>query len=385
MTKKYLFWGLGLLLVATLLVAFPSVTLAQQGTGENFTFVNYIGQELILDLDDVTYVIPGTNTEPEGGRLVLQLAAGTHKYAANVPGVPLGSAGEFTLEPGGSIAKAAELRQTAPVVENNILIEKPKDQVFVFDFDPFAPPAAAATPAVDTWQPRPAAAGTASIVWTNYSGTDELTVDLNGQLYKVAPASNDIPGRLQIDVDPGFYRYTASVPNGSLNGEITLVPGQVTGLSIVPGIREEPVYDIGDEFNPLPPVKLSLVEEDLTARAVPPGQPDDSTPAELPAAAPAELPLTGGEQVSPVIDTPVDGLLIKNYTGDALIFTINNRAYTVEANSEQTLKLPPGEYNFTASLPSIARTGTVLLGVDRGVELSIATTIDHDVLNVYQN
>jgi hypothetical protein len=375
MTKKYLFLGLGLLLVVTLMIALPSATLAQQGTGENFIFINYIGQELILDLDDVTYTVPGTNTAPEGGRLTLQLAPGEHKYAANVPGVSLGSAGEFTLEAGGFVAKAAEIRQTSPVVENNILIEKPKDQVFVFDFDPFASPVKE-TPAVDTWQPRPAAAGTASIVWINYSGTDELTVDLNGQLYKVVPESNGIPGRLQIDVDPGFYRYTASVPNGSLNGEITLVPGQVTGLSIVPSIREEPVYDIGDEFDPLPPVKLSLVEEDLTARAAPPSQPDS---------APAELPSTGGEQVSPVIDTPVDGLLIKNYTGDALIFTIDNKAYTIEANTEQTLSLPPGEYNFTASLPYVAKTGTVLLGADQGVELSIAINVNHDVLNVYQN
>ena len=384
MTKKYLFLGLGLLMAAILMVALPSATLAQQGTGENFIFINYIGQELILDLDDVTYVVPGTNTAPEGGRLGLQLAPGEHKYAASVPGVSLGSAGEFTLEPGGFVAKAAEVRQTSPVVENNILIEKPKDRVFVFDFNPFASPAEDTQPA-DSWQPRPAAAGTASIVWINYSGADELTVDLNGQLYKVAPASNDIPGRLQIDVDPGFYRYTASVPNGSVNGEITLVPGQVTGLSVVPGIREEPEYDIGDEFDPLPPVELSLVEEDLTARAVPSGQ-SDLAPAESPSSSvPAELPATGGAQTAPVIETPVDGLLIKNYTGDALIFTINNQAYTIEANTEQSLSLPPGQYNFTASLPYVARTGTVILGVDQGVALSIATNIDHDVLNVYQN
>lgn len=376
MSRQNLSWGWGLLLAALLVGIFPAATQAQPGVGENFIFVNYIGQELTLDLDDVTYIVPGTNTQPEGGRLALQLAAGMHKYAAHVPGVPLGSAGEFTLEPGGVVAKAAKIEETAPAVDRSgILLAGPKDKVVVFDFDPFAAPATE-TPVVDSWQPSAAAPGMGSIVWINYSGSDDLTVDLNGQLYKVPPQTNGIPGRLQVDIDPGFYRYTASVPNGSLNGEITIVAGQVTSLAIVPGIREEPEFEVGEKFSPLPPVELKLVQEDITGQVA----------LTQPEAGPAALPATGGEVVVPAsLETSPPGLLIKNYAGDALIFTINNQAYTIDKDTEQTLNLPAGRYNFTASLPFVATTGTVELGTGQGVELSIAINVNHDVLSVYQN
>ena len=78
MLKKALFTGLVLLLVAGGVGFFPALTQAQQDTGSqppageaNFIFINYIGQALNLDLDDVSYVIPGTATVPEGGKLTL--------------------------------------------------------------------------------------------------------------------------------------------------------------------------------------------------------------------------------------------------------------------------------------------------------------------------
>jgi hypothetical protein len=376
MSKKNLLWAIGLLIVLALASGFPTTSQAQQGAGENFIFINYIGRELVLDLDDVTYLVPGIDSMPGGGRLALHLADGEHKYAAHAPGIGLGSAGEFTIGAGNVVAKAAEIRQTpAKIDDNDIVLEAPRDQVFVFDFDPFAP-AAEPAPVVDTWTPRAAAPGQGSIVWVNHSGVDELTIDLAGQLYSAPPKINEIPGRLQVDVAPGFYRYTASVPNGSVNGEITVVAGQVTSLSIVPGIRPEPEYDIGDEFEPLPPVTLSLTQEDLTTRANP----------IQPEAAPAALPTTGGEVAPPVVASTVkvDGLLIKNFAGETLTFTINGQVYTIPANAEQTLPLAPGQYNFTASLPFVAANGTVTLGAAQTVELSIAINVNHDVLNVYQ-
>jgi hypothetical protein len=79
------------------------------------------------------------------------------------------------------------------------------------------------------------------------------------------------------------------------------------------------------------------------------------------------------------------GLLIKNYAGDTLIFTVNNQAYSIANNTSATLPLPPGRYDYTASLPFVATTGTVDLPADQGVELSIAINLGHDVLSVYQN
>ena len=377
MLKRNVFSGLGLVLLAALVVALlPTATRAQPETGtENFFLINYIGQELYLDLDDVQYIVPGTATAPQGGRLALRLDPGEHKYAANVPGVPTGSAGEFTLVPGGVVGKAARIEQTRPLVRNGILLEGPEDYVFLFDFDPRAAPVAE-TPVADTWQPAPASAGVGSLVWINYSGADELTVDLAGQLYKVPPQANGIPGRLQIEVDPAFYRYTASVPNGSLNGEITVVAGQVIGLNMIPGIRQEPEYDVGDKFEFITAVDLKLFQEDLTGRAIA-GQPET---------APAALPTTGGEIVPKALPalTGEEGLLVKNFAGDALTFTINNQAYTIADNAEALLPLPPGQYNYTASLPFVATTGTIDRLDGQQIELSIVINVARDFLTVYR-
>ena len=378
MSRKGIFVALGLLFAVTLLIIFPVASRAQAGTDGNFVLVNYIGQEITLDLDDVTYTVPGTNVSPEGGRFELQLAPGEHKFAVTVPGGG-GSAGEFTVEPGSTVAKAVRIVKGEPATDRNgILLEKPQDEVQVFDIDLLAAPAGE-MPVVDTWQPVAAMPGQGSIVWINYSGNDELTVDLEGQLYKVPPQINGIPGRLQINVPAGFYRYTASVPFGSINGEITVVPGEVAGVNIVPDIREEPEYEIGEKID-YPPVELNLFQEDLTDQVSDSQAQSDGVP--------AALPSTGGEVVVPAqveVPAPADGLLVKNYTGDTLVFTINGQAYSIPADTEQTIPLPTGSFNYTASLPFVATTGSVELTEGQGVELSIAINLAHDLLNVYQN
>ncbi len=380
MSKKRFLMVMGVFMVMALLGLFPLAGYAQEATGGNFILVNYIGQELTLDLDDVTYTVPGTDTSPEGGRFELQLMPGEHKYAINVPQVT-GSAGEFTIGPSGTVAKGVRLQKGNPAIDRNgILLEEPQDEVFVFDIDPFVITPAEVEPAVDTWQPVAPMPGQGSIVWINHSGDDELTVDLAGQLYKVAPKVNDIPGRLQIDESPGTYRYTASVPYGSLNGEITVVAGEVTGINIIPGIREEPEYEVGEKVD-FPPVKLTLFEEDLTSR-VAVAQPDQASGVMPPA--------TGGEMTSAnveEVDVPAvsEGLLVKNYTGDTLIFTIDNQTFAVPDQTEQTIALPAGSYSYTASLPFVATTGTVDMVDGQGVELSVAINVARDFLTVYQN
>ena len=78
-------------------------------------------------------------------------------------------------------------------------------------------------------------------------------------------------------------------------------------------------------------------------------------------------------------------MLVKNYAGEALTFTIDGREYTIPNNDELTIDLPAGSYSFTASRPYVATTGTVELLPDQGVELSVAVNVAGDVLSVYQN
>jgi hypothetical protein len=379
---------LGVVMTLLFLAGWPAESQAQGGAaGENFIFINYIGQEMFLDLDDVTYPIPGTSTAPEGGRLALQLGVGEHKYAANVPGVG-GSAGEFTITPGSVVAKAARIEKSPPVLDRDgVLLEKPQDEVFVFDFDPFAAPANT-TPVVDTWQPAAAAPGQASLIFINYA-PDELTVDINGQIYKVAPPAQDIPGRLQFNIPAGDYRYTASIPAGSLNDEVTVVAGQVLGLNISADAPPEREYKIGEKYDFILPVTLRLFEEDLTVRAntIVAG-PTTIEAAPAAQAVPATLPVSGGETLvvaPPQQPAVTSGLLIKNYAGETLIFTINGQAHNVPNNDQLTIPLLPGSYTYTASLPFVAATGTVDLQPSQGVELSVAINIAHDVLSIYQN
>lgn len=374
-TKKLFAILLSLVLLITVL---PLAVQAEEGLdGNNFLFVNHFGQELHLDLDDTPYVIPGKATAPEGGRLTLQLEPGEHKFAANVPGVSKGWAGEFTIEPGGYVAKAARMEMTDPVVEDGILLQKPKEYVYVYDFNPFAE-SVQPQAVMDTWQPAPPPASKGSLVWINHSGQDEVTVDLNGQVYKVPPKTNDIPGRLQVDVDPGTYQYSASIPSNALSGEVTVTAGEVIGLSVIPGSREEPKYDVGDEFE-IPPVPLSLDQQNLTDQVQ--QQPAATTPMQEEDQAPMDLPTTGE-----TMGAEGKGLLIKNYAGDTLVFTINGETYTILNNEQKQLQLPPGEYSYTASLPFVATTGTVnLTSPTDAIELSVAATPGQEALNVYKN
>ncbi|HMQ52187.1 MAG TPA: hypothetical protein PKE64_30030 [Anaerolineae bacterium] len=370
----------GLLLALGWWLPLPQPSLAQEpAPTDNFIFINYIGQTLTLDLDDVTYTVPGIDVAPEGGELTLQLAPGEHKFAASVPGV-LGEAGTFVLTPGETVAKAARLDQTAPAIDRDgTLLKEPQDIVDVFDFDPFAQPVET-TPVVDTWQPEPAVAGQASLVWINYIG-DELTVDLNGQIYKVAPPSNEIPGRLQLDLPPGEYTYSASVPAGSTNGRFSLAAGQVVGLTAVGTPLEEREYEVGERYDPLLPIAVTVTQEDLTAQAATP------TPLPSPAEAPATVPAADNVEPAPAVETPVaaPALRVKNYAGETLTFTIDNQAYSISNNEELNLDLPPGEYTYTASLPSRAVNGTVLLQPGQPVELSVAIDFAANVLSVYGN
>jgi hypothetical protein len=158
--------------------------------------------------------------------------------------------------------------------------------------------AASQTAAINEWHPARPAAGMGSLVLTNYFGKGgQLTVDLErGHLvsvredqkntdefivdwqnhYTVSEETNGIPSRMQINLAPGTYRYTASVPDvGTVNRTIDVAAGQVIGLGFYGGSPTEVVHnhsqshgdntkhtDVSYDFK-----ELLVAQEDMTAQA----------------------------------------------------------------------------------------------------------------------
>jgi hypothetical protein len=105
--------------------------------------------------------------------------------------------------------------------------------------------------------------------------TDEFIVDWQNH-YTVSEETNGIPSRMQINLAPGTYRYTASVPDvGTVNRTIDVAAGQVIGLGFYGGSPTEVVHnhsqshgdntkhtDVSYDFK-----ELLVAQEDMTAQA----------------------------------------------------------------------------------------------------------------------
>jgi hypothetical protein len=126
---------------------------------------------------------------------------------------------------------------------------------------------------------------------------------------------------------------------------------------------------------------MKVAQEDLTGRVTAAAAPQTGQPMQ-PGVAPVTLPAPAGEVASPAAP---EGVTVKNYAGETLIFTINNQAYTIPNNDQLLIPLPAGSYNYTASRPMVAINGTVALQPGQSVELSVAINVAGDVLSVYQN
>ena len=152
--------------------------------------------------------------------------------------------------------------------------------------------------AANEWRPGQPAEGMGSTVWTNYNGNGgQLFIDLQkGNLevvrehnrnteqfiiasqnsYTVPTAANDMPGRLQIDVVPGTYNYTASVPDvGTVNGTFEVKAGQVIGLNFYGGEPKTVGHHHGHSDDDSAQhaaeriifTKLLVAQEDMTTQA----------------------------------------------------------------------------------------------------------------------
>jgi hypothetical protein len=100
-------------------------------------------------------------------------------------------------------------------------------------------PASSYAAQVDTWQPSQPPAGMGSVVFINHTGQGAaLTVDLAGTLYNVPDKANDIPGRVQVNLPPGTYAFTADAFNFATSRTVEVKAGQVIGLNFM-GVGSE--------------------------------------------------------------------------------------------------------------------------------------------------
>ena len=61
-----------------------------------------------------------------------------------------------------------------------------------------------------------------------------MNLDLAGTIYTVSEKVNDIPGRLQLELAPGVYAFTANIPGtGIASRTVEVVAGKVTALHFV--------------------------------------------------------------------------------------------------------------------------------------------------------
>jgi len=72
------------------------------------------------------------------------------------------------------------------------------------------------------------------------------------------------------------------------------------------------------------------------------------------------------------------GVVVKNYWGHDMTFNINGTEYTIPANGQLPITLPPGDYTFSSNVQGddqSDRSGEVLIAAGEKLDLSFAATI----------
>jgi len=243
-----------LVLIAALLTLSVLAVYAQEdGTG--LIVLNYVGKELSFTLDGVQHTVPAAR-DGEPGQLRFALAPGKHEYTGMVPGGP-GANGLVELAAGQQYVLGARL-DTLParLSADGKVIEEPRDVLVFFEasLQPRAP-----TPAATRSPLQPIPAGLGALVLDNYIG-EELVVDLGGSLYRV-PAN----GRLQVNLAPGEYAYSASAGISGTNSTVEVRAGAYTGLGFSREVPPTPTYEVGKEAPTVAVPRILVVPVDLSA------------------------------------------------------------------------------------------------------------------------
>jgi len=115
-----------------------------------------------------------------------------------------------------------------------------------------------------------AAPGMASVVMINYFGSGEaLFVELGGKRYEIPAQSSASANHAQIQLAPGTYSFSASVPGiGDVTRSVDVTAGSVTGLNFYGG-SPKTLLESGDDGGnrPGPAItfeELLFAQSDLT-------------------------------------------------------------------------------------------------------------------------
>jgi hypothetical protein len=191
--------------------------------------VNYIGEELTVDIEGVLYKVPAD------GRLQVNLSPGEVTFSASagvsgINGTAQVRSGVYT-----GLGFTRETGPQEPDYDVGEPVPTPvplKISVFPVLLD--APTAGAPAKSVPAAQPMaiPAEQGQLGVV--NYIG-ETLTFTINDQAYAVAGSG----GRLEINLTPGEYTFTASTPRVAVNGSLHVTAGAAVRLSVTLDVPSE--------------------------------------------------------------------------------------------------------------------------------------------------
>jgi hypothetical protein len=196
-------------------------------------FVNYIGEDLVLNIDDTLYTVPANE------RLQIDLPPGEVGYSASAGFSGMNGTEQVKI---GTYTGLGFTREIPPE-EADYRVGKPVPTPVPLEMSVFpvslagepigevkptpkqvAPAAGAVSPAALTDE--------SSLSVVNYIG-ESLTFTVDNHAYSVVGGG----GELALNLAPGEYTFTASTPGSGANGSLLVTEGKTTRVSVALELR----------------------------------------------------------------------------------------------------------------------------------------------------
>lgn len=171
------------LVVVTMLLCVSVTQVIAQNSQATLVVINFVGEELMFTINDETYLVPGIDTVPDGGKLTLALAPGRYTFTGHVP-CCAGGNGEIELMAGQTRFLGIRVEWSGPIISSTgSLLEGPDDRLVFFEAN-LTPPEPTPTPELKPVESPPDGLG--ALVIVNYIG-EVLAIDIDSVLYTISP------------------------------------------------------------------------------------------------------------------------------------------------------------------------------------------------------